>query len=95
MLKKLIISASLLLLSFSVYSLPVVDKPLLAKQCHELSQKIELLNIDQTNNCSSTIEEAATLVADSGQFILMEFWLSARTDLYRSYRLLGKAKNSD
>ena len=91
MLKKLIISVSFLLSSFSVYSLPEVDKPLLAKQCHELSQKIEKLSIEQTNNCSSVIKEAATLVESSGQFILKEYWFNARTNLHRSYRLLRDA----
>jgi hypothetical protein len=91
MLKQLVSGAAFLLLSYSAYSLPEVDKPLLAKQCHELSQKIEKLSINQTNNCSSVIEEAATLVESSGQFILKEYWFSARTNLHRSYRLLRDA----
>ncbi len=93
MLKKFILSTSLLFLSsFSVGSWADVDKPVLAKQCHELSQKIErLVSSEQRNHCASVIKEAATLVENSGQYILKEYWFSARTDLHRSYQLLRSA----
>lgn len=91
MLKKIVVSASFLLLSFSTYSLPDVNKQLLANQCHELSQHIELLSVEQTHKCGSIMEEAAELVERGGQFILKEFWFNARNDLHRSNRLLGNA----
>ncbi len=91
MLKKLLISASFSLLSLSAYSMPEETKAYLANQCHELSQKIENLNVNQTNSCSSIIQESAKLVEHSGQFILKEYWYNARTNLHRSYRLLEDA----
>ncbi|CAM2887035.1 Uncharacterised protein [Legionella steigerwaltii] len=96
MLKKLLISVPFLLCSLSAYSMmPEEQKAYLANQCHELSQKIEELNVDQTNNCSSLIQESARLVERSGQFILKEYWFNARTDLHRSYRLLGDANQTN
>ncbi|WP_454782133.1 hypothetical protein [Legionella sp. WA2022007384] len=89
MLKKFLIIASSFLLSFSAYSMPEDEKAYLANQCHEVSQKIEALSVDQTNSCSSIILESAKLVDRSGQFILKEYWFNARTDLHRSYRLLA------
>lgn len=93
MLKKLMFSTSFLLLSsFSVSCWSAVDKPLLAQQCHELSQKIEqLISMEQRKHCTSVIKDAATLIGDSGQFILKEYWFNARTDLHRSNRLLRSA----
>lgn len=90
MLKKRILSTSFLLLSsFSLSSWSAVDKPFLAQQCHELSQKIEqLVGTEQRSHCTSAIKEAAILVEGSGQYILKEYWFSARTDLHRSNRLL-------
>ncbi len=93
MLKKFILSTSFLLLSsFSVGSWSEIDKPFLAKQCDELAQKIEqLIDAEQRKHCASVIKESAMLVENSGQFILKEYWFSARTDLHRSYRLLRSA----
>lgn len=91
MLKKLLISVSLLLCSLSAYSMPEEEKAYLANQCHELSQKIDELSTNQTNPCSSLMQESARLVEHGGQFILKEYWFNARTNLHRSYRLLGDA----
>ncbi|PWY56769.1 hypothetical protein DGG96_05000 [Legionella qingyii] len=88
MLKKLLIITSFFLLSCSAYSMPEEEKAYLANQCHDVSQTIEALSVDQTNSCSSIIHESAKLVDRSGQFILKEYWFNARTDLHRSYRLL-------
>ncbi|KTD05110.1 hypothetical protein OQJ19_09280 [Fluoribacter gormanii] len=88
MLKKILILTTFFLLSCSAYSMPEEAKAYLANQCHEVSQNIEALSVDQTNSCSSIIQESAKLVDRSGQFILKEYWFNARTDLHRSYRLL-------
>lgn len=71
--------------------MPDEEKAYLANQCDELSQKIGELNVNQTNSCSSIIQESAKLVAHSGRFILKEYWFNARTNLHRSYRLLNDA----
>ncbi|HHF7375993.1 hypothetical protein [Legionella bozemanae] len=91
MLKKLLICASFFLFSLAAHSMPDEEKAYLANQCDELSQKIGELNVNQTNSCSSIIQESAKLVAHSGRFILKEYWFNARTNLYRSYRLLHDA----
>ncbi|QMT61484.1 MULTISPECIES: hypothetical protein [unclassified Legionella] len=91
MLKNLLSVAAFFLLSCSAYGMPEEEKTFLANQCHEVSLKIEALNVDQTNSCSSIIQESAKLVDRSGQFILKEYWFNARTDLHRSYRLLTDA----
>ncbi|AWN75568.1 TPA: hypothetical protein ACTUT5_001785 [Legionella anisa] len=91
MLKKFFIGASFFLFSLAAYSMPDEEKAYLANQCYELSQKMDELNVNQTNSCSSIIHEAAKLVDHSGKFILKEYWFNARTNLHRSYRLLNDA----
>ncbi|KTD71452.1 MULTISPECIES: hypothetical protein [Legionella] len=91
MFTKLLISVSFLLCSLSAYSMPDEERAYLANQCHELSQKIEELSAEQTNSCSSLMHESARLVEQTGAFILKEYWFNARTNLHRSYRVLGDA----
>ncbi|KTD40225.1 hypothetical protein [Legionella parisiensis] len=91
MLKKTLICALFFLFSLTAHSMPDEEKAYLANQCHDLSQKIEKLNVNQTNPCSSIIQESAKLVEHSGKFILKEYWFNARANLHRSYRLLNDA----